>query len=112
MKEQELHHPQEHRSSGDETEIQKPLFKVGQVVSTPGALLVLEEAGQNPLELLLRHVTGDWGELCEEDRAENELAVEQGFRIFSAYELDDGAKVWVITEWDRSVTTLLLPDEY
>jgi hypothetical protein len=73
---------------------------------------VLIEAEQNPVELLARHVTGDWGDLDDEDKKENELSVKEGFRILSAYHLETGAKVWVITEWDRSVTTLLLPDEY
>lgn len=85
---------------------------MGQLVATPGALNRLQEAGQSPLELIVRHVTGDWGELDEEDRQANELSVEQGYRILSAYRLDSGEKVWVITEADRSVTTILLPSEY
>ena len=89
-----------------------PRFGLGQVVGTPGALQALQEAEQHPVEILTRHVTGDWGDLCDEDRAENELSVEQGFRILSAYELDTGAKVWLITEADRSATTFLLPEEY
>ena len=72
----------------------------------------LTEAEQEPIELLLRHVTGDWGDLDDEDKIENELSVKEGFRILSAYKLETGAKVWVITEWDRSVTTILLPTEY
>ena len=83
-----------------------------QVVGTPGALQALIEAEQHPVELLRRHVTGDWGRLSDEDKAENELSVDKGFRIFSAYRLKSGVKVWVITEWDRSATTILLPDEY
>ena len=90
----------------------RPRFGLGQVVGTPGALQALQEAGQLPIELLARHVTGDWGDLCDEDKAENELSVEQGFRILSAYELQTGTKLWVITEADRSATTFLLPDEY
>lgn len=90
----------------------KPLFEPGQVVGTPGAVQALQEAGQDPFELLLRHVTGDWGELDDEDKKENELSVEQGFRILSAYQLETGVKVWVITEADRSATTILLPEEY
>ena len=82
------------------------------MVGTPGALRALEGAGQQPTEFLARHVTGDWGDLCDEDKAENELSVGQGFRILSSYELNTGAKVWVITEADRSATTILLPDEY
>jgi hypothetical protein len=90
----------------------KPLFNLGQIVGTPGALIAMEEAKQLPVELLLRHVTGDWGDLDDEDKKENELSVKEGFRILSAYNLDTGVKVWVITEWDRSVTTILLPNEY
>jgi hypothetical protein len=90
----------------------KPLFDLGQVVATPGALAALEKAGQNAMDLLSRHVTGDWGELCEDDQKENALSVKRGFRILSNYKTNSGERVWVITEADRSVTTLLLPDEY
>ena len=87
-------------------------FTLGQLVATPGAIKELQEAEQNPFELLARHVTGDWGDLSEDDRKENELSVENGFRILSAYHLRSGVKLWVITEADRSATTLLLPSEY
>jgi hypothetical protein len=90
----------------------RPLFPLGQLVATPGALKTLEEAGQDPLELISRHVVGDWGSVPEEDKQENELSVEMGFRILSAYELATGEKVWIITEADRSATTILRPDEY
>ena len=90
----------------------KPLFPLGQVVATPGALDALVDAGQTPLEFLVRHVSGDWGELCAEDRLQNDMAVREGYRILSAYKTSKGTKIWVITEWDRSVTTLLLPAEY
>lgn len=90
----------------------KPLFDLGQVVGTPGALRTLRDAEQLPAGLLDRHVTGDWGDLPDEDKAENDLCVEKGFRIFSAYKLQIGVSVWVITEWDRSVTTISLPEEY
>lgn len=89
-----------------------PRFALGQVVATPGALEALEEAGQLPQEFLHRHVVGDWGELDEHDRQANERAVHGGDRILSAYRTKKGAKLWVITEYDRSVTTLLLPGEY
>lgn len=89
-----------------------PKFSLGQLVATPGALESLQEAQQSPLEFLVRHVTGDWGDLGEEDKQENEFSVENGFRILSAYTLSSGQKVWVITEADRSVTTILLPSEY
>ena len=88
------------------------LFPVGTLVSTPGALLALMEAGVTPLSLVMRHVRGDFGELCEEDRASNEAAVAEGSRVFSSYAVAPDVKVWVITEADRSVTTLLLPSEY
>ena len=88
------------------------LFRLGQVVATPGALEALEAAGQRPEEFLSRHVTGDWGEVPPEDAQENELSVKQGFRILSAYTLSTSVKIWIITEADRSATTLLLPEEY
>ena len=89
-----------------------PLFPLGQVVSTPGALDAISRAGQEPWELLARHVSGDWRELDEEDRCENELSVREGLRILSAYTLSDGSRIWVITEADRSSTCILLPEEY
>ncbi|MGB6680261.1 MAG: hypothetical protein WBF08_02910 [Candidatus Bathyarchaeia archaeon] len=92
--------------------VPKPLFRLGQIVGTQGALQALIEAQQLPDEFLNRHQTGDWGYLSDKDKQENELSVENGFRIFSAYELKTGVKLWVITEWDRSVTTILHPDEY
>ncbi len=90
----------------------KPLFRLGQIVGTQGVLQAHVEAQKPPDELVNRHQTGDWGDLCDEDKQENELSVENGFRIFSAYRLNTGVKIWIITEWDRSVTTILLPDEY
>jgi hypothetical protein len=87
-------------------------FSLGRLLSTPGALAALEEAGQNPLEFIQRHQSGDWGTVCPDDAAENELSVAEGYRILSAYTLKTGAKIWIITEADRSATTILLPDEY
>ncbi len=89
-----------------------PKFSLGRIVATPGALQALEEANQSPFEFLERHQAGDWGELCEEDKRENEFSVRNGFRILSAYRTRNNTKIWIITEADRSVTTLLLPDEY
>ena len=83
------------------------LFGLGQIVATPGALLALEKAGQSPGEFLARHHSGDWGDLEEEDRQENARSLEHGFRLLSAYKTVAGEKLWVITEADRSVTTLL-----
>lgn len=88
------------------------LFPLGRVVATPGVLEVLATAGVDPAMLLDRHVVGDWGELCDEDRRENEFSLNRGFRLLSSYPLPDGQKVWIITEADRSATTLLLPSEY
>lgn len=91
-----------------------PLFSTGQVVATPGALRLLLRLSVNPADLLARHVYGDFGDMCEEDLASNKLAVVHGTRVFSSYKLgeDRESTCWVITEWDRSVTTLLLPSEY
>jgi hypothetical protein len=90
----------------------KALFNLGQLVATPGALAALEKTGQNPMEFLSRHVRGDWGDLPEEDKAENQLSLEKGFRLLSSYRTNANDKIRVITEADRSHTTLLLPDEY
>ena len=87
-------------------------FQPGQIVATPGALDAFEASGESPLAFLERHLAGDWGELDEHDTRENELSLQHGWRILSAYTLNTGVKVWVITEADRSATTFLLPDEY
>ena len=87
-------------------------FQLGSLVATPGALQALEQAGQSPMEFLQRHAAGDWGEVDAHDKAENEYSLQQGFRLLSAYRLADGTKIWIITEADRSSTTLLLPEEY
>lgn len=87
-------------------------FPLGQVVATPGALDALLMAGQTPAVFLRRHITGDWGEVDEQDRRGNEWSLAHGFRLLSAYILSTGTRVWVITEADRSSTTILLPTEY
>jgi len=89
-----------------------PKFSLGQTVATPGALEALLCAGESPTVYLDRHVSGDWGELSAEDVAENEVSVREGYRILSAYSLPDGTRIWVITEADRSSTTILLTEEY
>jgi hypothetical protein len=88
------------------------LFELGRIVATPGALQALEAAGEQPAQFLDRHVSGDWGELDDEDKQENEFSLRNGFRIFSAYTTAAGEKIWIITEADRSATTILLPEEY
>lgn len=80
-------------------------------MATPGALAALEEATVSPTSLLARHHQGDWGELCPDDAESNRQALEHGSRIFSSYEIG-ALKVWVITEADRSATTVLLPEDY
>ena len=95
------------------TELEKPgRFPLGQLVMTEGAGDVLIASFHTPVEFLIRHKHGDWGRLDPEDIAENERSVREGSRLLSSYRtrLDD--KLWVITEWDRSLTTLLLPEEY
>lgn len=89
-----------------------PLFRCGQIVATPGALALLEETNRSPLEFLSRHLRGDWGDLCLEDKTENELSLKYGLRLLSSYPITDRGKLWIITETDRSLTTLLLPEEY
>ena len=84
---------------------------LGRVVATPGALRVLAEVGEDPLPYLVRHASGDWGDVDRYDRKENELSLEHGWRIVSSYAVGENT-VWVITEADRSVTTILLPEEY
>jgi hypothetical protein len=88
-------------------------FPLGRVVATPGALEVLAETGTDAQALLVRHQSGDWGEVPPEDARENRTSVERGFRVISSYTVgEDGERVWIITEADRSSTCLLLPREY
>ena len=84
---------------------------LGRVVATPGALKLLSEIGEDPFDYLARHATGDWGELCAFDRRQNEIALREGYRVLSSYDFL-AERVWIITEADRSVTTILLPEEY
>lgn len=90
-----------------------PRFELGRIVATPGAIDTMARRGIDAGFLLARHVTGDWGDLEECDKRENELRVVQGFRILSAYGVQgDPDRLWIITEANRSVTTILRPDEY
>jgi hypothetical protein len=84
---------------------------LGKVVATPGALKLLSEMGEDPFGYIARHASGDWGELCAFDRRQNEIALRDGYRVLSSYPLGR-EYVWIITEADRSVTTILLPEEY
>jgi hypothetical protein len=96
-----------------------PLFPLGQTVATPAALRLLAWFEVTPAQLLDRHITGDWGLLCAEDIKENQLSLRQDFRLLSSYPVCDCAdkqcdeqRVWIITEADRSATTILLPADY
>jgi hypothetical protein len=88
------------------------LFPLGLLVATHGALKVLKANGIIPLRLIARHSLGDWGDVGPDDARVNDNALHSGTRILSSYQLADGAQVWVITEADRSSTTVLLPSEY
>jgi hypothetical protein len=87
------------------------LFPLGRLIATPGALTALTAAGENPVGLLVRHQSGDWGDVGPEDRRANDRDLQEGGRLLSAYDVG-GCRVWVITEADRSATTILLPAEY
>jgi hypothetical protein len=89
-----------------------PLFALGVVCATPAALETLRLCNTDFGDLVSRHVTGDWGAISEEDAALNEIALAQGGRLLSVYLLPDQTVIWVITEADRSATTLLLPEDY
>ncbi len=90
----------------------KVLFPLGKIFLTIGAQEALEESNQTPNEFLAKHQSGNWGLVCEDDKQENELSVNEGFRILSSYKTSKDVKLWLITEADRSSTTLLLPEEY
>jgi hypothetical protein len=90
----------------------RPLFPLGQTVATPGALEALTQARQSPSAFLERHARGDWGEVCGEDAEANHNALLDEGRVLSAYCTALGVRLWIITEADRSVTTVLLPEEY
>jgi hypothetical protein len=85
-------------------------FPLGQIVITPNALGKL--ASDDILNALDRHVQGDWGDLDKDDKLENDIALEKGFRILSAYTGNDGIKFWIISDASRAVTTVLLPEDY
>lgn len=89
-----------------------PKFSSGQIVATPAALAAMEEHQCQPLTLLARHLVGDWGVLPAEDAQLNDAALKSDGRLLSSYLLGGDTRIWVITEWDRSVTTFLLPSEY
>ena len=96
----------------------KPKFKLGKTVITPGAIDALNKSEQLPTPFLQRHVCGDWGDICKEDAELNDQAIahegntDKQMRVMSVYKNSKNEVIWIITEWDRSVTTILLPSEY
>jgi len=88
-----------------------PRFKLGRIFATPAAVDALDRTATSLVDLLIRHMRGDWGDLPEPDRQQNELALASGARLLSSYPVGT-ARIWIVTEADRSSTTLLLPDEY
>jgi len=92
---------------------EKGELTLGRVVATPGAIGALERNNQSHMEFIGRHRKGDWGDIPDDDKKLNDSAMENNDeRVLSSYQLKDGTKIWIVTEWDRSVTTILLPDEY
>lgn len=87
-------------------------FPLGTIVITPNALEALEKASRRPGEFINRHARGDWGKLDPEDWEANEWSLQNGARLMSSYPFGNNQKLWIITEADRSVTTLLLPEDY
>ncbi len=88
----------------------KPKFSLGRTVITPNALHTIHPRDVHAA--LCRHAFGDWGEVCQEDRQENEFSLTHELRLLSVYHDRNGTKFWIITEADRSATTILLPDDY
>ena len=109
-----------HTLRADQIDLGPPaLFSLGHVVATPAALALIQGHGASVPELLHRHLTGDWQEMCKPDRDANWAAILEGeARVFSSFDIAPKShagkpiKIWVITEWDRSVTTVLRPEDY
>ena len=99
-------------ASSQKTAVSLPLFPLGQVLATPGALELLQTYQLSPLSFIQRHVVGDWGDICVEDQQVNADALQHGYRLMSVYAITPSEKLWIITEADRSCTPLLLPQEY
>lgn len=92
--------------------LKPPRFPLGHLVATRGAIEALASANEDLLPFVARHAVGDWGDIDDEDRSENEQSLVYGRRLLSAYTLRNGTRIWIITEADRSATTILLPGEY
>ncbi len=92
--------------------IANAVFPLGRLFMTRGVHEIVQQGGLNPILYLSRHASGDWGDLCAEDKRLNDQSVNGKGRLLSSYEVTPTLKIWIITEWDRSVTTVLLPSEY
>jgi len=109
-----MNHAQQSTSNKNSSpaHLKPPLFLLGRVVATPGALAIFQQHEDKSIhQYLQNHLRGDWGELCSDDKQANDNALNTGGRILSSYFVG-GNKIWVITEADRSATTVLLPQEY
>ncbi len=104
--------PNDSSPAAHDNAVGAPLFHLGQLLATPGALELLETHQLTALPFVLRHVSGDWGDICAEDRQSNADALQYGYRLMSVYVISKSERLWIITEADRSSTTLLLPEEY
>ncbi len=89
-----------------------PRLELGKVTITDAATAALERTGTEGFPLLARHLHGNWGDLCEQDALQNELALLLGLRVLSCYAIADGIRIWIVTEADRKTTTIMLPDGY
>jgi hypothetical protein len=89
-----------------------PRLELGKVTITDAATAALERTGTEGVLLLARHLHGNWGDLCEQDALQNELALLLGLRVLSCYAIADGIRIWIVTEADRKTTTIMLPDGY
>ena len=87
-------------------------FNFGNVVATRPLFEYCKARGFSLLPYMVRHAQGDWGDVCKEDWESNDEALKSGQRLLSEYKLPDGKRIWIITEWDRSATTLLFPEDY
>ena len=97
--------------------IVQPKFSLGRTLATPAALKAIEDAGQTPGFFLDRHIQGDWGEVCDDDKQANDRALVDGGRLLSAYRTLKNTRIWIITEaaddqGRRAATTILEPSEY
>jgi hypothetical protein len=97
---------------GSMTTTNTPRFELSRIFGTPMALAVVKRAGESALGLLKRHPHGDFGDLHDDDVQANELALRRGMRVLSVFVFSTEERVWLITEADRSSTTILLPEEY